>query len=82
MNATFNSRKTVLSDIGVKSSLSYITFVRACTGYAKIIKFRKEDFLYPSCGDSPSYIVFDGKKDGPTKRKVEHLQELDKAEDD
>ena len=82
MNNTFNSHKTVLSDIGVKSSLSYITFVRACTVYAKMIKFRKEDFLCPSCGDSPSYIVCDGKTDGPTKRKVEHLQELYKAKDD
>lgn len=82
MNATFNSRKTVLSDIGVKSSLSYSTFLRACTGYAKMIQFRKEDFLCPSCGDSPNYIVCDGKTDGPTKRAVEHLQELDQAEDD
>ena len=27
-------------------------------------------------------LFFDGKTDGPTKRKVEHLHELDKAEDD
>ena len=82
MNATFNSRKSALSDLGVKSSLSYENFVRACTGYAKMIQFRKEDFLCPTCGDSPSYVVCDGKSDGPTKRKVEHLQELDRADGD
>ena len=44
----------------------------------------KIDFLCPnpSCGDSPKYIVCDGKTDGPTKRKVEHLHELDKASPD
>ena len=82
MNAGFNARKTSLSDIGLKSSLSYSLFLRAVTGYAQMIKFRKEDFLCPNCGDSPSYIVCDGKTDGPTKRKVEHLQELDRAEGD
>jgi hypothetical protein len=64
------------------ASLSYSLFLRACTGYAQMIVFKKEDFLCPNCGDSPSYIVCDGKTDGPTKRKVEHLKELDKAEED
>ena len=35
-----------------------------------------------NCGDSPKYIVCDGKTDGPTKRKVEHLHELDRPEHD
>ena len=82
MNATYNSRKSALSDIGLKSSLGYSTFLRAFTGYIKIVQFRKEDFLCPSCGPSPCYLVCDGKTDGPTKRKVEHLKELDRAEDD
>ena len=84
MNASFNARNFSLGNIGVKSSLTYSSFLRACTGYAQMIKFRKTDFICPnpSCGDSPKYIVCDGKTDGPTKRKVEHLHELDKAEDD
>ena len=82
MNASFNARKTSLSDIGVKSSLSYSLFLRACTGYAQMMQFRKEDFLCQHCGDSPSYIVGDGKTDRPRKRKVEHLKELDAAEED
>ena len=71
-----------LVTIGVKTSLTYQQFVRACTGYAKMIQFRKEDFLCPSCGPSPKYVVCDGKTDGPTKHKVEHLHELDSAEHD
>ena len=49
-----------------------------------MIKSRKTDFFCPapSCGDSLKYIVCDGKTDGPTKRNVEHLHELDKAVDD
>lgn len=82
MNANFNARKTSLSNIGLHTSLSYQLFVRACNGYARMIQFKKEDFLCSNCGDSPKYIVCDGKTDGPTKRKVDHIKELDKAEDD
>ena len=39
MNASFNARKTSLSDIGVKSSLTYSVFLRACTGYAQLWGF-------------------------------------------
>ena len=82
MNATFSARESILYDLGVKSSLTYQQFVRACTGYAKMMEFEKSDFVCPTCGDSPNYVVCDGKTDGPTKRKVAHLHELDKAEDD
>jgi hypothetical protein len=82
MNATYNSRKSILYNIGVIISLTYQQFVRACTGYAQMIEFKKEDFLCVNCGDSPKYIVCDGKTDGPTKRKVEHLHELDRPEHD
>ena len=82
MNASFTARQTSLSDIGLQSSLTYPLFLRACTGYAHMIQFRREDFLCTNCGESPSYIVCDGKTDGPAKRKVEHLKELDKPEED
>ena len=78
MNASYNARKTSLRSIGVNSSLTYPLFLRACTGYARMIRFRKEDFLCPDCGPSPKYIVCDGKMDGPTK--VLHLHELDNPE--
>ena len=66
----------------MESSLTYSLFLRACTGYAQMVQFRKEDFLCPNCGDSPEYIVCDGKTDGPAKRKVDHLHELDRLEGD
>ena len=82
MNATFDARKTALSSVGLSSSLSYSVFRRACTGYTQMIQFKKEDFVCSSCGDSPSYLVCDGKTDGPSKRQVSHIDELDRYEED
>ena len=47
-----------------------------------MMKFRNEDFLCTNCGDTPEYIVCDGKSIGPAKRKVDHLSEFDIAEED
>ena len=82
MNAGFYARKTSLDDVGLKTSLNFPLFLRSCTGYAQLIKFRKEDFLCSNCGDFPEYVVCDGKTNGPAKRKVDHLHELDRPEDD
>ena len=48
------------------------------------IEFHKDlkVFSCPKCGTAPTYIVADGKSDGPTKRKVEHLKEFGPAEND
>ena len=54
---------------------------RAVTGFAGMLRFMKEDFLCDKCGDTPAYIVCDGKSIGPAKRKVNHLSELDRAEE-
>ena len=70
LQSIFRSRSTFFSSIGVHSTLSYEDFERACSGYASMIRFRKEDFLCPSCGHTPKYIVADGKMSGPTRRKV------------
>ena len=66
----------------MQSDLSYQDFERACSGYASMIKFRKDDFLCLDCGQTPKYIVADGKMTAPTLRKVDHLSELDRNEDD
>ena len=81
INASFNACKGALNYIGLQFTLIYSLFVHACTGYARMIQFKKEDFLCPNCCDSSKYIVCDGKTDGPTKRKVEHLHEFDNAEE-
>jgi hypothetical protein len=73
LNGVYKSRSTTyFNSLGpdVKSSLSYSDFERACSGYARMMRFRKEDFLCLNCGHTPKYIVADGKMSGPTKRKV------------
>ena len=62
--------------MGVTTSLTVQDLTRAVTGFAAMLKFRKEDFVCDKCGDTPEYIVCDG------KRKVNHLTELDRAEED
>jgi hypothetical protein len=73
INGVYKSRSTTYFNSlgpGVKSTLSYSDFERACSGYASMMQFRKEDFLCLNCGHTPKYIVADGKMSGPTKRKV------------
>ena len=82
MNATIAARQSALKNCGVETTLTYSQFVRACTGYVQMVQFSNDAFLCPNCGASPKYIVCDGKTDGPTKRKVDHLQELDSPSDD
>ena len=82
MNAAVLARQSALTNCGLDSTLSYNQFVRACTGYVHMVNFASNTFLCPNCGTSPKYIVCDGKTDGPTKRKVDHLQELDSPTND
>ena len=73
INGVYKSRSTTYFNSlgpGVKSTLSYSDVERACSGYASMMQFRKEDFLCLNCGHTPKYIVADGKMSGPTKRKV------------
>ena len=51
-------------------------------GLCRNITFLDEDFSCDVCGETPAYIVADGKFCGPTTRKVDQLSELDRAEDD
>ena len=82
MNAIYSSRSTTFSSLGVTTSLTVKDLTKAITGFATMLKFRNEDFKCNNCGDTPDYIVCDGKSIGPAKRKVNHLTELDRAEDD
>ena len=82
MNAIVSSRQDTLSSLGLQTSLTVKDFNRSVTGFAKLMRFRKEDFLCDNCGETPEYIVCDGKSVGPAKRKVEHLSEFDRQEAD
>ena len=51
-------------------------------GFSRNIHLSKEVFLCDSCGETPKYIVADGKHCSPSARKVSQLRELASAEDD
>ena len=56
----------------------------ATTGFFRKLEFDwKKAFSCPCCGNSPKFFCMDGKEDiGPLKRKVQHLEELDRHPDD
>ena len=80
----YRARCERLNSIGVKTSLTPQDFLRAANGFVSRIEFHQNlrPFSCPKCGVNPKYLVADGKSDGPTKRKVEHLKELGTAEED
>ena len=82
MHSIYQTRETALSSLGISSTLTYQDFERACSGFVSMIRFRKEDFMCDDCGQTPRYIVADGKMTAPTVRKVQHLDELAPEEDD
>ena len=82
MNAIYNSRAATLGSLGLQTTLTVKDLTKAITGFIQMLKFSNEDFLCTTCGDTPEYIVCDGKSIGPAKRKVEHLSEFDRAEED
>ena len=65
-------------------ALRTTNFIRAANGFISKIEYHEDlkTFSWPKCGTAPSYIVADGKSDGPTKRKVQHLKEFGQEEDD
>ena len=78
INKQFNTRFRYLKSIGRKCSLGIQNFTRAVIGFATNLRFRKQDWTCEICGmggDTPRYLVCDGKQVGPTKRKIEHLKE-------
>ena len=82
MHSIFQTRETALSSLGISSTLTYQDFERACSGFVSMIRFKKEDFMCLDCGQTPKYIVADGKMTAPTVRKVQHLDELSPEEND
>ena len=52
------------------------------SGFCRNIHLSKDVFTCDSCGETPQYIVADGKVCGPQLRKVQQLKELDRADDD
>ena len=83
MHALFQSRRQSLCSLGINSSMTYQELNKSICGFFSVIRFNDiEVFSCPACGLSPKYLVADGKADGPVKRRVDHLDELDHAEED
>ena len=80
----FRSRSERLNSVGMKTTLSQKDLTRATNGFVSQIVFHDQlkTFSCPKCGNSPKYMVADGKSDGHTKRKVEHLKEMGTADND
>ena len=79
-----SARKERLNSIGVQTTLTQQDFSRACSGFVAKLVFHPDlkTFSCPKCGTTPEYLVADGKSNGPTKRKIEHIKEFSAADDD
>ena len=79
-----SARKERLNSIGVKTTLTQQDFTRACSGFVSKLVFHPDlkAFSCPKCGTTPKYLVADGKSNGPTKRKIEHIKEFSAADND
>ena len=64
------------------STMTAKDLYRASTGFIKMMSFTRDDFICPSCGDTPQYIVCDRKQLGPRSIHTKHLSEMGPAEGD
>ena len=81
--AEYKSINESLESIGISSTLTYHDLHRAVCGFYRKLKFDESTaFSCPTHGNSPRFLNTDGKNMGPTKRKVKHLEELERHPDD
>ena len=77
--AEYKSMKDALDSLGISSSLTYHDLHRAICGFFRKLKFNENiAFSCPTHGTTPRFLNTDGKNMGPTKRKVKHLEELER----
>ena len=81
--ALWKSIKNTAMSCGISCSLTYNDLHRSICGFINNLDIDfKKAFSCPTHGNSPTWIVSDGKSLGPLKRRVSHLKELYKAQDD
>ena len=81
--AFWKSIKSCAAFTGISCTLTYKDLHRAICGFMNNLKIDfKKAFSCPIHGNSPEWIVADGKNVGPLKRRVDHLTELDRNEAD
>ena len=83
MYALYRSIVDGAESCGISCSLTYSDIHRSVSGFFVNLVFDvQRAFSCPTHGTSPHWIVADGKACGPLKRRVEHVKELDIAEND
>ena len=81
--AEYKSINEALDSIGISSTLTYHDLHRAICGFFRRLKFdESKAFSCPTHGTTPRFLNTDGKNMGPTKRKVKHLEELERHPND
>ena len=81
--ALWKSIKNAALSCGISCTLTYDDLHRSICGFMNNLEIDlKRAFSCPTHGNSPTWIVSDGKNLGPLKRRVEHLKELDRHETD
>ena len=81
--AEYTSITDALVSLGISSTLTYHDLHRAVCGFFRRLKFdEKVAFSCPTHGTTPRFLNTDGKNMGPTKRKVRHLEELERHPND
>ena len=83
VHAEFKSITNALESLGISSTLKYHDLHRAVCGFFRRLKFDANvAFSCPTHGTTPRFLNTDGKNLGPTKRKVRHLEELERHQND
>ena len=74
----------MLSALQVGTALTHNDFVKAVMGFGSQLEFYKTDFQCDNCGDgdTPPYIVVDGKCLAPRCTATSHIQEFDQPASD
>lgn len=81
--ALFKSIRDTALSCGISNTLTYDDLHRAICGFMNNLEIDyKKAFSCPTHGNSPTWIVSDGKNLGPLKRRVDHLKELDRVDSD
>ena len=89
-NAKIMTRADNFSSIGLKTTLTMQLMNTAVSGWISNLEYLKSDWVCDRCckkhngeiGDTPRYLVCDGKSMGPASRRVDHISELDTAPGD
>ena len=81
--AFWKSVKSCATFTGISCTISYKDLHRSICGFLNNLKIDyKKAFSCPTHGSSPLWIVSDGKNVGPLRRRVDHLRELERCEED